>query len=68
MIMNTNHVGRGTWRIGRTPDCLTSHAGVLGTNPADPTSVISISNFFSFFLAEVDYHDQQFQKGENIHW
>ena len=27
---------KGTWRIGRTPDCLAGHTCVLGSNPADP--------------------------------
>ena len=30
-------------RFGRTPDCVTSHAGVPGSNPADPTSVLNSS-------------------------
>ena len=29
----------GAWRIGIELDCLTSHGGVPGWNPADPTWV-----------------------------
>ena len=29
-------IEKGTWRIGRPPDCLASHACVPGSNPADP--------------------------------
>ena len=39
-----------SYREGRPPDCLVSHAGVPGSKPVDPTWVIQINIIVSFSL------------------
>ena len=38
-MLTLKSIDRGTWRIGRAPDCHTSHAGVQGSSPTDHTGV-----------------------------
>ena len=37
---------KGTWRSGRAPDCLDSHACVPGSNPAHPVEKYPFSSLF----------------------
>ena len=38
-MLTLKSIERGAWRIGRAPDCHTSHAGVQGSSPTDHTGV-----------------------------